>query len=333
MIASYRPASIEHSNQITTTHRPVIRTAPRPDCLLCGTPGRPLHQGLTDRVFGVPGDWHLAQCADVHCGLIWLDPLPLEADIGAAYRDYYTHGPAGRRGFAATLLNGLLGLTRAQRRVNDFYLADTTSGRLLEIGFGAGHRMARMAALGWTVMGQEVDPVALDHARQKGFDVRLGPLPGLKLDAGHYDAIVGSHVIEHLHDPVGILRECKRLLREDGRVIMITPNTASYGHREFRQHWIGLDPPRHIHLFNPVTMARLARLAGFTRFDITTTPAHASTFVRTSINLSTSAVGDVLTHTSRVVQLRVAARVIAARARFLWDRECGEELVLQAWCH
>jgi len=333
MIASCQPASNGHLMQITAAHRPVIRTAPRPDCLLCGTPGRPLHQNLTDRVFGVPGDWHLVQCADTHCGLIWLDPIPLEADISAAYRNYYTHGAPGRRGFAATLLNGLLGLSRAQRRVNEFYLADVMPGRLLEIGFGAGERMARMAALGWSVMGQEVDPVALDHARQKGFDVQLGPLPGLQLDAGQYDAIVGSHVIEHLHDPVGTLRECKRLLRRNGRIIMITPNTASYGYREFRQHWIGLDPPRHIHLFNPFNMACLARLSGFARFAITTTPAHASTFVRTSINLGTPAVDDVLTHTSRSVQLRVAAQVIAARSRFLWDRNSGEELVLQAWCH
>ena len=51
----------------------------------------PLYQNLRDRLFSAPGQWNLVRCAEKSCGIIWLDPMPLEGDIGEAYRDYLTH--------------------------------------------------------------------------------------------------------------------------------------------------------------------------------------------------------------------------------------------------
>jgi hypothetical protein len=65
-----------------------IRSRPFPECSLCGTRGEPLYAGLTDRLFGAPGEWNLKCCSNSGCGLIWLDPMPLEDDIGKAYENY-----------------------------------------------------------------------------------------------------------------------------------------------------------------------------------------------------------------------------------------------------
>ena len=82
-----------------------IRTYLCPDCALCGVKGEPLYQDLKDRLFGVPGKWNLKKCPNPDCGLIWLDPMPLEEDIGKAYIRYYTHQDASQHYNA---LKGLL---------------------------------------------------------------------------------------------------------------------------------------------------------------------------------------------------------------------------------
>ena len=164
-----------------------IGTEANSTCYVCGKQGEVLYRGLTDRLFGAPGEWILKKCVDADCGLIWLDPRPAVDEIGKAYRNYYTHGHANHarqsrwarivRAILHTMSIHLLGLRRERRRYKRVYLDKTPPGRLLEVGCGNGKRLARMRALGWDVMGQEIDPVAAEHVRNvKGIPVHLGPL-------------------------------------------------------------------------------------------------------------------------------------------------------------
>src|SRR5260370_27105871 len=88
---------------------PTIRTRAKPACPLCGTAGKLLHAGLTDRLFSAPGVWQLKQCPRAECGLVWPDPAPLEEDLGLAYQMYYTH-PEPAKGLAGV---GYCGCGRA----------------------------------------------------------------------------------------------------------------------------------------------------------------------------------------------------------------------------
>jgi hypothetical protein len=54
----------------------------------------------------------------------------------------------------------------------------------------------------------------------------------------------------------------------------VTPNVESFLHGWFGSSWQGLDPPRHLHLFSPKTVQRLARCAGFSRSLCWTTAAN-----------------------------------------------------------
>ena len=122
--------------------------------------------------------------------------------------------------------------------------------RLLDVGSGSGDFLLRMRARGWTVLGVEPDPVAAAAARANGLDVRDGMLVDAEFPGDTFDAIVLSHVIEHVHDPVALLRECGRVLRPGGVLVLMTPNLASVGHRRFGADWRGLEPPRHLHVFS-----------------------------------------------------------------------------------
>ena len=156
-------------------------------------------------------------------------------------------------------------------------LESDAPGRVLELGAGDGERLRRMRNRGWQVEGQDVDADAdVFRLRAEGVPVHLGPLESLELAPASYDAIVMSHVIEHLPDPIATLTACASLLRPGGKLVAVTPNTRSFGARWYGQAWMALEPPRHLHLFNVDNLADLARRAGFAHIHVRATGANGA---------------------------------------------------------
>jgi SAM-dependent methyltransferase len=81
---------------------------------------------------------------------------------------------------------------------------------------------------------------------------------------GSFDAVTLNHVLEHALDPVSLLRECWRVTARGGRLVVITPNVESLGCRSWGAAWYHLDPPRHLFLFAPRTLAECASRVGIT---------------------------------------------------------------------
>lgn len=271
-------------------------TAPLPleaagPCPVCGETRRAeAYGGLTDRLCGTPGTWSLRRCEG--CGLLILDPRYPAAHIARAYENYPFNlalpvAAPPPRGLArvvpAAYLARTLGyddrLARWQRALallavpypegaeaagfSVMYLPRVAGGEVLDVGCGGGAFLERMRGLGWRVVGVEPDPRAVEVARtQRRLDVRAGTLEESRFEAGRFDAVTSSHVIEHVHDPLAFLAECARVTKPGGRVVAVTPNTGSLGRRRLGVRWIGLDPPRHLHLFTRTTLRRLAERAG-----------------------------------------------------------------------
>jgi 2-polyprenyl-3-methyl-5-hydroxy-6-metoxy-1,4-benzoquinol methylase len=267
-----------------------MATRSRPACYLCGSQGDYLYQGLTDNQYGTPGLWDFRKCPSPDCGLVWLDPMPVPEALSEAYRDYFTHAEEGSRtpGRSLTLLAKrwmrgahqlalrLTPLYGQLRRRDSRFLDAVKPGRLLDVGCGAGDFLAQMRQAGWVVEGQEVDPEAAAHARSlHGFTVHLGSLEELGIEENTFDAVTMNHVIEHVHDPVALLAECQRILKPGGVLVSITPNVESFSHQVFQSDWVGMDRPRHLHLFSARTMEEAARRAGLRSCEVLTTVAHA----------------------------------------------------------
>ena len=267
-----------------------MRTKSRRECVLCGSNGNPVYLGLTDSLEATSGTWGFRRCTSAGCGLVWLDPAPVEADMGMAYKKYYTHmaspspSVSARRtnGGLAQIIGAVLRRTRSYRPLSEEhrrrakeYLDDMEAGRLLEVGCGSGSRLRKMRDLGWTVMGQDIDPEAIAVARETGLPVHLGSFSSANFLGGAFDAILMSHVIEHAYHPVEFLQDCLRVMRPGGRLVAFTPNFESYGHRRFGVSWLGLDPPRHLQLFTLTTLRAAAVRAGFHPVHVWTTEANA----------------------------------------------------------
>ena len=135
--------------------------------------------------------------------------------------------------------------------------------QLLDVGCGSGYRLRRMAEAGWKVEGIDFDQQAVKMARSKGFEVRCGSLVEASYPADTFDVVSMYHVIEHVDNPLNVLRECIRILRPGGRLVLATPNIQSWGHKRFGVAWRGLEPPRHLHLFSSAALNALLASAGF----------------------------------------------------------------------
>lgn len=270
-----------------------IRARAYPRCHVCAAEGEPLYEGLPDRLFGSAGKWNLRRCPNRACGLVWIDPLPIKEDIGKAYRNYYTHSDlpppeswlrnmfvAAKRAYLAAKYGyprpagqwwarGMVPLAYlhpGRRAVMDFsvmWLPRRAGGRLLDVGCGSGALVEFMQELGWNAEGVDFDPQAAKNAAARGVRVHIGELAAQRFPANTFDAVTMSHFIEHVHDPLALLHECRRILKPGGALVVVTPNSASFGHRHYRANWMHLDPPRHLHLFNVASLSTLAVRGGF----------------------------------------------------------------------
>ena len=174
--------------------------------------------------------------------------------------DRFTHGFISRREF----LDRLTGMHTHREEHHWLTLKDAAPGRLLDVGCGNGRFLAKMRAAGWQVEGTDFDPAAVKHVREQlGVPAHCGDLESAGFPAGSFDVVVLQHVIEHVETPVDLLRECLRILKPGGQLLLITPNVESWGHRRFGPFWRGLEPPRHLCLYSKQTLAELARRAGF----------------------------------------------------------------------
>lgn len=270
-----------------------IETRPRPACPVCESPGHMLYTGLADRLFGTPWEWDLRRCGHRDCGTLWLDPMPEEADLPKLYATYYTHqeGQSSDRLLrrwaklvGAAYLDGAYGyvsgiscwrsrllsmmvhlhpMWKSTLDASVFYLPVKPAGRLLEIGCGSGADLLSMKDKGWDVVGVDFDALAVSNATNKGLDVRLGQLSNQGFADESFDAIVMSHVIEHVPDPGKLAKECLKMLKRDGILVLLTPNADSAMHSRYGSNWVCIDVPRHLQVFTPGSLSALAERAGF----------------------------------------------------------------------
>jgi SAM-dependent methyltransferase len=64
------------------------------------------------------------------------------------------------------------------------------------------------------------------------------------------DFIIMNHSLEHVPDPRDLLRKCHDKLLNSGHLLIRMPVTGNEVYKEYGCFWVGLDAPRHIHVFS-----------------------------------------------------------------------------------
>ncbi|HEY3272831.1 MAG TPA: class I SAM-dependent methyltransferase [Methanocella sp.] len=127
--------------------------------------------------------------------------------------------------------------------------------RLLEIGSGPGYFLKFGKEAGWDVAGFEPSRLAAEYSRKFGLNVINGPfdLPTAR-KLGDFDIVFMNLVIEHLADPVSLLKDVKEVLSKDGALCVISPNDYNPLQKilqekmGFQPYWVA--PPQHINYFD-----------------------------------------------------------------------------------
>jgi SAM-dependent methyltransferase len=209
------------------------------------------------------------------CSFEVIDPVPSDEELADIYRsDYRLHnvndvnpwrrlGPLGE--VIGRISKGLLliphrirfGASIADRRPSG-------GGRVLEVGFGAGVILERMSQRGWHVHGIEVADAAVASARAR---IPTGSFAVATVEAAHFpsqtfELILMYHVLEHLADPIGSLRNLGQWLEPAGRLVLAVPNRSSITRRLFGPSWYGYQLPEHLAQYDLTTLTRILELAG-----------------------------------------------------------------------
>lgn len=216
------------------------------DCPLCGSARHRFVYERRDHTHHVTGTYfRVVRCRD--CGMVFVNPRPGPGEIDAFYPEEFYEAQIA----PAQLLRDKGGALQARARL----LQELTSGRLLDVGCQKGEFMQWMKQRGWDVRGVEISRKAPNLF---GLPIFYGRLEDAGFAPRSFDAVTAWAVLEHVHDPVGMLRQLARVLRPDGRAFVLVPNFRSLPARFMRHD----DVPRHLLMFTPRTLARAADAAG-----------------------------------------------------------------------
>ena len=137
--------------------------------------------------------------------------------------------------------------------------------RLLDVGCSSGAFLRSACNAGFRAEGVEPSADAAGTARMAGLTVFTGYLEQAGFPDAAFDAITLIEIVEHLRDPLALLRECARILKPGGVVLVTTPNARSWTARAMGARWAGFslnDMGGHISFFNPQSIQLLARRSG-----------------------------------------------------------------------
>jgi SAM-dependent methyltransferase len=112
-----------------------------------------------------------------------------------------------------------------------------TSGRILDVGCGAGQFLTVARAAGWEPHGVEVAGGVHDALLNRGLSIFDGELAEAAFSDGWFDVVHCAEVIEHVLEPVALLREMERVLRPGGLLYLTTPNYDSVSRRLLGTKW------------------------------------------------------------------------------------------------
>jgi len=234
----------------------------------------------------VPGTYTVARC--LRCGFLYQRPRVRDESLADCYPDHYPRhlepspriafkgSPARVRAVRRALATSLgyeafrdpqtgpltpLRARLARRRLEWDCPPWRGRGRYLDVGCGSGGTLGAAKALGWRVAGIEMDEAAAARARRFTETLHVGDALTAPFAPASFDVVSAFHVLEHVPDPVALVRRMLGWLAPGGLVIIEVPNAGGLGAWLFGRAWSGLELPRHLSHFTPDSLTRAVEQA------------------------------------------------------------------------
>ncbi len=222
-------------------------------CVLCGQEdtGRITRVNPSRYVFRTEVSPWLVKCRS--CRLVWPDPR-IRATSKTA-RKPQQHGALELSFAPPSIEHDAKLLSWIEQRKG--------TGTLLDFGCGHGRLLQGARKHGWQVFGIEVNKEALDYVHT---ELGIPVSPSLQRPSflnRSFDVVVLEEVLEHLLDPVTVLGEIYRVLRDDGIVLITTPDIGSIKARLLGSHWNMVHMTTHYYLYSKDSLSYLLNRVGF----------------------------------------------------------------------
>lgn len=198
---------------------------------------------ITDSNYGVTGDiFKCGTCGFLQC-LNMEDVLPFYEELED-------------QGYEATRKERAL----QEKKILEIIKKTKAQGRLLDIGAGSGILVEEALNLGFEAVGLEPSKWLYNKSKERNLPVFLGTFPDERIK-GLFDIITIIDVIEHVPDPVGLLKEASKALSKDGVIVITTPDVNSFFARILGFRWWHFRIA-HIGYFNKKTLSFAGKQAG-----------------------------------------------------------------------
>lgn len=148
------------------------------------------------------------------------------------------------------------------KRVNTILEFKSSPGKVLDIGASTGTMLTIFKKIGWEVWGVEPSGSA-DVARKKGIKILKKTFEKAKLPKEYFDVVILNHTLEHMKNPVSVLRKVKKILKTGGIVFVDVPNFGGLSAKIMGKKWPFISPEEHIFHFTPQTLGKVLQKSGF----------------------------------------------------------------------
>ncbi|WP_199189598.1 class I SAM-dependent methyltransferase [Trinickia dabaoshanensis] len=196
---------------------------------------------LVDEVeIGHDRRWKLPVVMCENCGFVMQNPRFEPEFYDAYYRKHYRVNLFGatepERAFMVDQLR------RGERLLQSLESYLPATGRLLDVGCSAGGLMVSFAKRGWEVLGTDPDAGYAEYgARHLKLRIETVGAEDMVLPEGHFDLVVITGSLEHVHDVNRTLELCRRATSEGGLMFIegralrggIALGTFSHTHRRY----------------------------------------------------------------------------------------------------
>jgi len=225
-----------------------------PTCVKCNLCGAD-----STKLLFIEKGWQIVQCR--RCGLVYANPRPSSNELIKFYQEgeYSQVGP----NYLAKRESKLCRARRELRKIGRY----KKGGKLLDIGCGARFFLKEAQKRGWKVSGVDLSREMIEYAREE-FDLNLfaESLSQAHFPSEYFDVITMYDLLEHLEDPLGILKETKKILKPDGLLLIVTPD---FTQRAIARHIPPPDfrpPPEHLYYFTNQSLQKMLNKAGLEYF-------------------------------------------------------------------
>jgi len=201
-----------------------------------------------------------------NCGLVFVNEKFNQKDIVDNFysdkRNYQRHRTKVR--LDEVKVNGKYGF------IFNFLNKNKINGKLLDVGCSNGEFLYFAQKKGIDSFGVEVNKITADFALSNGLKVKNGFLEDQNYQENYFSVIRMGDLIEHLVYPEETLKECQRILNNDGYLIVSTPNSNCFWskitfllYKIFRIPWSFITPPHHLNYFSNDNLDMLLKKYNF----------------------------------------------------------------------